>query len=37
MPDRQDVEAEQMSSKADPHDVLAVIEKVTQEAVPVGG
>jgi uncharacterized membrane protein len=32
--DRQDVEAEQMATKADPHEVLAVIEEVTQEAKP---
>lgn len=30
--DRQDVEADQMATKADPHEVLAVIEEVTQEA-----
>jgi uncharacterized membrane protein len=32
--DRQDIEAEQMSTKADPHEVLAVIEEVTQETKP---
>jgi len=30
--DRQDLEAEQMAAKADPHEVLAVIEEVTHEA-----
>jgi uncharacterized membrane protein len=30
VPDRHDVEADQMASKADPHEVLAVIEEVTQ-------
>jgi uncharacterized membrane protein len=29
--DRHDLEAEQMATKADPHEVLAVIEDVTQE------
>jgi uncharacterized membrane protein len=33
VPNRKDIEAEQMASKADPHEVLAVIEVVTQEAV----
>ena len=33
VPNRTDVEAEQMASKADPHEVLAVIEVVTQDAV----
>lgn len=32
--DRQDIEAEQMATKANPHEVLAVIEEVTQEANP---
>jgi len=32
--DRQDIEAEQMATKADPHEVLAVIEEVTQEIKP---
>lgn len=32
--DRQDIEAEQMAAKADPHEVLAVIEEVTQETKP---
>jgi uncharacterized membrane protein len=32
--DRQDIEAEQMATKADPHEVLAVIEEVTQELKP---
>ena len=32
--DRQDIEAEQMAIKADPHQVLAVIEEVTQEVKP---
>ncbi len=31
--DRKDVEAEQMATKADPHEVMAVIEQVTQEVV----
>ena len=31
IPDREDVEADQMASKADPHEVLAVIEEVKQE------
>ena len=31
--DRRDVEAEQMAAKADPHEVLAVIEDVTQVVV----
>jgi len=30
IPNRQDVEADQMAAKADPHEVLAVIEDVTQ-------
>jgi uncharacterized membrane protein len=30
IPNRQDVEADQMASKADPHEVLAVIEEATQ-------
>lgn len=33
IPDREDIEATQMASKANPHEVLAVIEEVTQEAV----
>ena len=32
--DRQDLEADQMAMKADPHEVLAVIEEVTQESKP---
>jgi uncharacterized membrane protein len=32
--DRQDIEAEQMAFKADPHEVLAVIEEVLQESKP---
>ena len=32
--DRLDLEAEQMATKADPHEVLAVIEEVTHEAKP---
>jgi len=32
IPDRQDIEADQMAAKADPHEVLAVIEEVTQES-----
>ena len=32
--DRQDIEAEQMTIKANPHEVLAVIEEVTQEVKP---
>jgi len=32
--DRDDIEAEQMATRADPHEVLAVIEEVTQEAKP---
>jgi uncharacterized membrane protein len=31
IPDREDIEANQMASKADPHEVLAVIEEVTGE------
>jgi uncharacterized membrane protein len=31
--DRHDIEAEQMTAKADPHEVLAVIAEVTSEAV----
>ncbi|MGZ5925667.1 MAG: DUF1003 domain-containing protein [Rhizomicrobium sp.] len=31
IPDREDIEANQMASKADPHEVLAVIEEVTSE------
>jgi uncharacterized membrane protein len=31
IPDRQDIEADQMAAKADPHEVLAVIAEVTQE------
>jgi len=30
IPDRQDIEADQMATKADPHEVLAVIEEVAQ-------
>ena len=30
--DRQDLEAEQMAAKADPHEVLAVIEDITHDA-----
>ena len=33
IPDREDIEANQMASKADPHEVLAVIEEVTSEKV----
>jgi uncharacterized membrane protein len=33
IPDREDLEASQMASKADPHEVLAVIEEVTAERV----
>jgi len=31
IPDRLDIEARQMASKADPHEVLAVIEEVKQD------
>ena len=31
IPDKEDIEANQMASKADPHEVLAVIEEVTSE------
>jgi uncharacterized membrane protein len=31
IPDRKDLEADQMAAKADPHDVLAAIEDVTRE------
>lgn len=31
--DRRDIEAEQMAAKADPHEMMAVIEDVAQEAV----
>jgi uncharacterized membrane protein len=34
--DRQDVEALQMAAKADPHEVLAVIDEVTQVHVAAG-
>jgi uncharacterized membrane protein len=33
IPDREDLEANQMASKADPHEVMAVIEEVTNEKV----
>ena len=32
--DRQDIEAEQMAVRADPHEVMAAIEEVTQEDKP---
>jgi uncharacterized membrane protein len=32
IPDRQDIEADQMATKADPHEVLAVIDEVAQDA-----
>jgi uncharacterized membrane protein len=35
IPDREDVEANQMALKADPHQVLAVIEEVTSETVAI--
>ena len=31
IPDRKDLEADQMAAKADPHDVLATIEDITRE------
>ncbi len=31
LPDRQDMEADQMATKADPHEVLAVIDEVAQD------
>lgn len=31
IPDRQDIEADQMAAKANPHEVLAVIEEVAQD------
>ena len=37
IPDRRDVEADQMAAKADPHEVLAAIDEVTQQAaIPSG-
>jgi len=33
IPNRKDIEADQMAAKADPHEVLAVIEEVTSEKV----
>lgn len=36
VPDREDVEADQMAAKADPHEVLAVIEELTQDHLGVG-
>jgi uncharacterized membrane protein len=35
IPDRQDIEADQMATKADPHEVLTVIEVVADTAVGV--
>ena len=31
IPDRKDLEADQMAAKADPHEVLAAIEDITRE------
>ena len=31
IPDREDIEADQMAAKADPHEVLSVIDEVTRE------
>jgi uncharacterized membrane protein len=37
IPDRKDIEADQMAAKADPHEVLAAIEDITRETKTANG